>query len=252
MKLNVRLLLVGFGLACAPAFASLNFCTTAACLGSNDSTSWGQLGGDTTPLTNFGATSALSVAVTGHFGTDNTGVVADVCPVGAGTCSWSPASGGILAGDSLVWAFDSAADGGNGAGTGPLTLAFGTSLIGAGAWIQAGGTGAFTATIQAFGAAGSLGAAQTETSATGDAIFLGLVNVGPATANITSIVFNVTSCATCSDPALPDFAIDTALMTDQVTVGSVPEPSTNVLLGSGLIGMAWMLRKRGWKNGHRS
>jgi hypothetical protein len=228
-------------LACAPAFASLTFVTTPGGLGSNDSTSWAQLGGDTTALgPNFTATSGLGVGVTGNFGaTDNKGIVAVVCP-STPSCGWTTSGTGMNAGDTDIWAFDNGAAKG-GAGTGPITLAFSTALVGVGAWIEGDTGGTYTGSIQAFNGGTSLGAASTFTSdGTGDPIFLGLVN-SPALANITSVVFSLTSCTGCTN--LGDFAMDTLLMTDQVIVSSTPEPSSMLLLGGGLAGMAFILRR---------
>src|SRR5579863_6704081 len=173
MNINARILLAGCCLACAPAFAGLSFVGTPAGLGSNDSTNWAQLGGDTTVLTGpFSATSALAVGVTGNFSAaDNTGLVADVCPA-APTCSWTTSGAGMNAGDSDIWAFDNNAAGGAGAGTGPIDLSFSKSLLGAGAWLEGDTSGTYTASIQAFDGAVSLAPASTVVSnATGDPVF---------------------------------------------------------------------------------
>lgn len=236
-----RLLTVLCGsLACAPAFASLVFVTSPGGLGSNDSTNWAQLGGDQTTLSGgFSATSALSVGVTGSFAVSN-GLVVVVCPSGP-SCGWGPVSGGMAPGDTDVAAFDN----GTNLGTGPITLTFSTALVGAGAWIDGDTSGTYTAAIQAFNGSTSLGAAQTLTSdASGDPIFLGLVEQGPATADITKIVFSLTSCGGCTN--LGDFAIDTLLMTDSGS--ATPEPSSMLLMGGGLLGMGWVLRKKSRKN----
>jgi len=247
MNSNVKLLLAGLCFACAPAFAALTFVTTPAGLGSNDSTNWGQLGEDQTVLSGgFTATSALSVGVTGSFSAaDNTGLVADVCLDGDGSCTWGPTAGGMQPGDTDIFAFDN----GTSLGTGPITLAFGTALIGGGAWIQGDTAGVYTAQIQAFNGGTSLGSFTSTSDASGDPIFIGVLQ-SPSVANITSIVFSLTSCAGCSN--LGDFAIDTLLMTDQTSTSSTPEPSSVALLGTGLAGMAWMLRKRSLKNDRRS
>jgi len=246
MKSFLKVLILGTFMASAPAFGALTFCATAGCLGSNDSTGWSQLGGDATVLSGgFSATSGLGIGVTGAFSivpTDNTGLVADVCP-DSPTCSWTTSGTGINAGDTTVWAFDPNAAGGNGAGTGPITLSFGTDLIGGGAWLQADTTGSYTAQIQAVNGGTSLGFFTVTSDGSGDPVFLGALDT---TNDISKIVFSLTSCAGCSN--LGDFALDTLLMTDQPSSGGVPEPSSLFLLGSGLLGMGWTVRRRSAKS----
>jgi len=231
-----------------PAFADIiTLETTPAGLGSNDSTIWSQLGADATTLSGpFSATSGLGVGVTGNFtATDNTGLVAVVCPSNP-SCSWSTSGAGMNAGDTDIWAFDPNAGGGAGAGTGPISLAFSSGLFGAGAYIEGDTSGQYTASIQAFGVSGSLGAAQTVTSdGSGDPVFIGLLD--STAADITKIQFSLTSCATgCTN--LGDFAIDTLQMKDATSAPSgVPEPSSLLLLGGGLIGMGWARRRKSSK-----
>jgi hypothetical protein len=236
-KTRATVLLAGCCMACAPLFAGPVLVTTPGALGSNDSTSWAQLGGDQTVLTGpFTATSAQSVGVTGNFDispTDNTGLVAVVCPASP-SCSWGPTSVGMIAGDTDLFAFDN----GTNLGTGPIDLSLATALLGAGAWLEGDTLGAYTASIQAFNGSNSLGAALTETSdSAGDPIFIGILD---STADVTKVEFSLTDCAGCSNNG--DFAIDTLLMTDAVS--ATPEPSTILLLGSGLAGLAWTRRRR--------
>ncbi len=223
-------------LACAPAFAALTFVTSPSGLGANDSTSWAQLGGDQTQILGpFTASSANGVTVTGDFSpTDDTGLVADVCP-DSPSCSWGPTSIGMVAGDTDIWAFDNT----SGLGTGPVTLDFSTPLIGGGAWIQGDTAGSYTASIEAFNGATFLGSFTENSDASGDPIFLGLLE-NPSVSDITGIVFSLTSCGGCTN--LGDFAIDTLLMTDTAT--ATPEPSSALFLGAGLAGIAWVIRNR--------
>jgi hypothetical protein len=238
-----KVLVVGSCLACVSAFASEILVTTPGGLGSNDSTNWAQLGGDETALAGpFSATSAQSVGVTGNFSSgDNTGLVAVVCPASP-SCTWGPTVSGMIAGDTDIWAFDN----GTGLGTGPIDLTLATPVLGAGAYLQGDTTGAYTASIQAFDGSTALALASTVTSdGAGDPIFLGLLD---STADITKIEFSLTSCAGCSNNG--DFAIDTLLMTD--TVSAAPEPSSLLLFGSGLAGLAWTIRRKSWKTGRKS
>jgi hypothetical protein len=198
----------------------------------------------------FSATSNLGVGIGGAFSGD-AGLVADVCPASP-SCTWgSPSSTppNFTAGDALVYAFDPNGSGGNGAGTGPISLTFSTPVFGAGAWIDADTNGTYTATIAAYNAGGLIFTSSGQTSdSSGDPLFLGVLD---STAEITQIVLTLTSCPGCGQPGndTGDFAMDTLLMTDQTS--SVPEPSSVLLLGSGLVGMAWTLRRRSRKSGRQ-
>jgi hypothetical protein len=236
--------IAGLGLICAPAFASISFVTTPSGLGSNDSTNWSQEGPDQTELTSgFDATSSLGISLIGDFeGTAGDGLVAVVCPA-TPSCSWTTSGTGMNAGDSDIWAFDNT----SGLGTGPLSLAFGTDLLGAGAWIEGDTNGQYTAEIQVYNGATLLftsTAGEGTSDSSGDPVFLGVLDTTP---EITSVVFSLTSCGGCSN--LGDFAIDTLLMTDPAS--ATPEPSSLLLLGSGLAGMAWTLRRKSWKKNRR-
>jgi hypothetical protein len=244
MKSKLITLLTGFFLVGAPAFASLAYVTTPTGLGANDSTSWSSLGGDTTVLgSTFGATSGLGVSVNGAF-TGTQGVVAVVCPA-APTCSWGPVSGGMMPGDSLVWAFNSTTT----TGTGPITVTFGTSLFGAGFYIDGDTSGPFTAQLAAYNGSTFLGSVGTATSdPLGNPVFLGALD---SSAVITKLIVSLTSCAGCNGSGdLGDFAIDTVLMTD--VVSATPEPSSVLLLGGGLAAMGWVVRKRSSNSGRKA
>jgi hypothetical protein len=181
---------------------------------SNDSTSWGQLGGDGTTLgAIFSATSAGGNAVSGTFA----GGAGEV--VVAGGPNWRPVNAPFVSGDSLVWAFNNATN----AGTGPLTLSFGNAVLAGGLLIQEDLPGAFTAQVAAFNGVMSLGT-ETVTSTNGNPVFIGAQDL---TADITSLVFSLTSCSgqNCD---IHDFAVDT-LRSINPTV-TVPAP----LIGRGL------------------
>jgi len=216
--------------------------TTPAGLSLNDSFSWGQLGADGTSITdNFSATSAGSKTLTGSFGTSpNDGLDAVVCPPNSGTCSWTTSGSGINANDALIWAFDASSS----TGTAPVTFTFGTSLFGAGAWIQADTSGSYTVQLQLFNGASSLGTSTTTSDASGDPVFLG--GYDSVTADVTKVVFSLTSCAGCNGGLgdLGDFAMDTLQVKGSSGVGSVPEPGSFLLVGGGLAAVAWRARKR--------
>src|SRR5437870_3028379 len=166
--------------------------TSSGAQSANDTVDWSQLGADATVLaTTFPATSANSMGVTATLAGPNS-LTAVVCP--ATPCSWVP---GFTAGDTLIWTSDTL-NGGNG----PLRLDFANAVTGAGATIKADGPSQFTAKIEAFHNAISLGSFTQASDASGDSFYLG-VNDSSGT-NITGVVFSMTSCeGNCAD-----FAID--------------------------------------------
>jgi hypothetical protein len=168
------------------------------------------LGADATSLpAAFSATSLGSLGVTGTLAGPNS-LTAVVCP--ASPCSWA---NGFTAGDTVVWTSDT----GN-SGNGPLTLAFGSPVSGAGALIQADGPAQFTAKITAFNGGTTLGTFSETSDSNGGAIYLGVFDSSGA--NITSVTYQLTS-VTQGDPA--DFAIDTLFLNDSTTASPTPTPS---------------------------
>lgn len=187
--------LLGFLLAASSVWCdTVVVVTSAAAQGANDSLAWSQLGGDATTLSSaFVATSSLGLGTSIGLAAANslTSVVCAATP-----CSWTGA--GFAAGDTLVWTSDTA-NGGNG----PLTLTFAQGVSGAGALVQADGSGPFTAQIQAFHGATLLGTFTVASDSNGDATYIGVSDqTGP---NITAVTFSLTSCTgVCTD-----FAVDT-------------------------------------------
>jgi hypothetical protein len=185
----------------------------------NDSTSWAGLGTDgaTIPKT-FSATSTAGVVISGSFA-GNQGLAAVECPA-APTCSWN---GGFTAGDHLIWTFDNST--GVNAGSGPLTLGFGTPVLAGGLLIQSADPGMFTAQVQAFSFGISLGTFTLASDAAGDPIFIGAKDIVPVP-DITSLAFDLTAC-TGTGCDKHSFAVDTLR---SVNPGVVPAP----LIGHGL------------------
>jgi hypothetical protein len=177
---------------------SLAVVTSQAGQGANDSIGWSVLGADATAIpASFPKVSAGGLGVTGTLvGVGS--LVSVVCP--AVPCSWG-GSTGFASGDHLIWTADAGVS-----GNGPLKLAFGSKIFGAGAKIEADGPSQFTARIEAFNGAVSLGFFTVTSNVNGDATYIG-VNDSTA-ANISSIVFSLTACqGDCSD-----FAIDTVFI----------------------------------------
>jgi hypothetical protein len=193
---------------------SLVLVTSQAGQGANDSVHWSQLGADGTPLgSSAAATSGAGSSVTLALNGPNS-LVSVACT--ASPCSW--AGSGFTAGDTLIWTSDT----GNG-GNGPLTLSFSRGVSGAGALIQADGPGQFTAQIEAFNGATSLGSFNATSDTNGDAAYVGVLDQSGT--NITSVVFSLTTCVgNCTDFAIDTVNLDTAPAT-QVSLVSSLNPS---------------------------
>jgi hypothetical protein len=228
MSRLLRLIFISF-LAILPLRASLIVATTPAALSSNDSANWSQFGANnTTLLQTFSAVSLHSLAISGSFA-GGTGFEERVCP-SSPACGWTTSGTGMSAGDSVIVTNNGVQ------GTGPLTLSFPT-VHGVGAWIQTDFVGLFTAQIQAYQGGSLLGTFTATSNSSGDPVFLGVLSNSSAT-DITRVVFSITSCPSLCDST--SFAIDTLLMTDIV---AVPDVSTWLLVGSGLLGLALRLRR---------
>jgi len=143
-------------------------------------------------------------------------------------------------GESLIWTGNSNFGVG---GLGPMAMVFLNPVASVGFAIQADFYGAFTASLAAFDVNGNLLTTFTQPGVSnglenGSALFLGLGDkTGP---NIATIEFTVSSNALSGGLANNDFAID------DVSIGytATPEPSSLLLLGSGLLGMAGLVRRK--------
>ena len=119
---------------------------------------------------------------------------------------------------------------------GPILVSFDQLVDGVGAYIQADWFGSFTATIllydPSFNLLGSYSAAGTSNGLVGTGLFIGAYDVS---ADIAYAIFDTTANGFHDE----DFAIGTLLINHQV----IPEPSTLLLLGPSLLGLAGMLRR---------
>ncbi|MGA3025910.1 MAG: hypothetical protein ABSF98_14165 [Bryobacteraceae bacterium] len=165
---------------------------------------WGQLGADQTQLSaSFGVTSTAGPSATVGLAASGSvaSVVCSAAPPSATNCSWTGT--GLPAGSEALWTTDGAVG-----GNGPLTLTFGKGVAGAGALIQADAPGQFTASIQAFNGAASLGTFTALSDVAGDAVYIGLKD--STAANITSVVFSLTACqGSCADFAVGAIQLNT-------------------------------------------
>ncbi len=208
-----KVLFLGASFLLAATFVHAGSVTGTTIRSGNDSANWGQLGAcDTVIPTSFTATSTGGVGITGTLASPGRVRVQT-------SCGWN---GNFATGDNLIWTNTG----------GPLTLAFSQGVSGAGAQIQADIFGAFTAKI-----CDNFGDCFTEngnSTNAGDnsAIYIGLLDTTPS---ITSITFSIVGGNT-------DFAInDLSLTTGQVT--TTPEPSSLLLFGTSLLGLASFRRK---------
>ena len=190
---------------------SLALVTDQAAQSADDSVPWSQLGSNGTSLpVSFDANSiggtTVSVALTGP-----DSLLSVVCPSSA--CSWM--GRGLPAGDSLLWTSD-----GHNGGNGPITLSFDDDVAGAGAFIQADSPAQFTAQIEAFDGATSLGSFSVTSDSTGQPLYIGVLDNSDA--NISSIVLTVSDSA---GQSMTDFAIDTLYLTSSAVAPPAAIPT---------------------------
>lgn len=202
----------------------------------NDSLDWGSLGfcnlGVNEP---FEVQSAQGLNVTGSLtGGNSAAVVQSQC--------WG---GNFLPDESLLWTQTPGADS---PGYGPITLKFDQPIFGLGTQFQSDNFGSFTARIEVFNGATSLGfvtntSGFSDDSADGSAIFLGVIDLdGP---NITRAVFSVLNAPNGTDN---DFAINQLSLQTPAELAPVPEPTSLLLLGTGGVTLAL----RTWRHTRRS
>ncbi len=198
---------------------SLSIVTTAPT--GTDTVNWSQFGpSGTTVQSPFVIQSTGGIQVTGTFAYNGEGAVVQDGP----NSGWD---GNFHLGDYVL----------DNEGTGPDTLRFNQGVSMAGAAIQPASTGAFTAYIKAFDGLTPLAIFQESGNSTqtpGSAIFLGLQDLTGA--NITSVQFWI--------PSDENFAIDTLYLNGSNNVPVIPEPSSIVLLGTGMLGLFGLVSMR--------
>jgi PEP-CTERM motif len=211
--------------AAVPAQAQYTFVPTRAGIGGTGLIDWATLGSAYTNVAN--GTSGIAI--------NTTALTATVTQAGAGSLQrrdqgigWS---GNFTTPSSLLWT-----NGNNG----PMTIMFSGAVGAAGAAFQANTFGAFTGSIEALDASQNVLATfvfngMSTSNGDGSAPFAGI-------SSTLNDIWGVRFTGVAQSNTSNDFAIDNLA----VNIGSevVPEPSTYALMGTGLIGLVGVARRK--------
>jgi hypothetical protein len=232
-----KLLLLIIAVLCFASLASAdNFVQFTSRLQQNPSDffDWGQIAPPGTQVTTPQLVASFSGSNAGLVG--NTDGSPFLTAQEDGGVTWL---GNFDYGENLIWTGNATAFGVG--GQGPMAMVFLNPVGSFGFTIQSRLYGPFTAYLTAFDAAGNLLYSNSANGVSnglenGSALFLG---AGDRSGNnIAAIEFTVT--VPSGPPANNDFAIDGLSIGYDVT----PEPSSLVLLGSGLLGLAGVVRRK--------
>lgn len=219
VRLLAALAVLTLGVATGGTISSVN---TRVALGANDLVEWGLVTDDGTfPTSPYDVVSAGGINLSA-----TASALAIFVQNGSGGYVGAFTPGDILLDSGLT--------------PGPITIDFATAVRGVGFHISSLNFGAFTGTVEFFGAGnvlfGTVNVNGTSSSNNdGSAPFLGGVS---SARDITRVVISTTGAG--SELTINQMS----LLTTDAPGGDVPEPSTMTLFSAAIVGCAWLRRRR--------